>query len=92
LKPLWFKAVTAVVIGLLGLVLFLLPVAVLYFLEPGKGLSAALVIVFGIAFTVALSLVPGIRLDVILVGLSAYVAVLVAFLANFQGGQCQCSA
>lgn len=88
LHPLWFKAVSTAVVAFLVLFLLLLPVALLYFLEPGKAVSFTVVIIFSLTFTVALSVVPTVRLEVILMGLSAYAAVLVAFLANFQGGSC----
>ena len=68
--------------------------AILYFREPTKGWSAAVVVIFSLVFTIALTMVPHIRLETIFIGLSAYIAILVAFLANFQGGghgKCGCS-
>ncbi|KAL2260003.1 hypothetical protein VTK26DRAFT_6125 [Humicola hyalothermophila] len=90
LHQVWVRAVSAATLVFVGLTLLLLPIAILYFLEPVKGWSFAVVIVFSLAFTVGLAAVPTIRTEVVLMGLSAYVAVLVAFLANFQGGNCQC--
>jgi hypothetical protein len=79
-----------VAIGLLCLLLFLLPVAILYFVQPSAGWSAGVVAIFGLAFTVVLALMPRVQIETIFIGLAAYVAIMVAFLVNFQGGQCKC--
>ncbi|GAB1314275.1 hypothetical protein MFIFM68171_04485 [Madurella fahalii] len=86
----WFTALFAAGIALLGLFLYFFPVAILYFLEPSKGWSAGVVVIFGVFFTVILSQLPHIKLDTICVGLAAYVAVMVAFLANYEASQCRC--
>lgn len=86
----WFRVLSVLTFALLGLFLFILPVTILYFLEPGKEWSAGLVVMFALVFTVILSLVPRIQLETILIALATYVAIMVAFLASFQGGQCQC--
>jgi hypothetical protein len=76
----------------LALLPLLTPVGILYLVPLSKGLSAVVVVLFGIAFATFLSRLDNITIDTILVGLSAYMAVLVTFLANVQGNQCQCPA
>lgn len=65
------------------------PVAVLFLAELTNPQSIVVVVLFAVVFTVTISF-NGIRADNIFLGLSAYLAVLVSFLANLQGG-CQCS-
>ncbi|KAK0635394.1 hypothetical protein B0T17DRAFT_39984 [Bombardia bombarda] len=67
------------------LVLLLSPVGILYLGDLSKGWSALVVLIFGLVFTTAMTQVPAITLDTILVGLAAYMAVLVTFLANISG-------
>jgi len=76
-----FQLVATVVVVLPLMV----PIGILYFLEPGKAVSLGVVIVFAIAaaFTM-LMLIPGVRFDTIFLGTAAYMAVQVTFLANFQ--------
>ncbi|KAK1760679.1 hypothetical protein QBC47DRAFT_367888 [Echria macrotheca] len=74
---------TLAIISLLSALLT--PVAILYFAEPGKPVSLSVVGFFGIAATVMMAMIPGIKLDTIFIAMSAYMAVMVTFLANFQG-------
>ncbi|KXX77311.1 hypothetical protein MMYC01_208540 [Madurella mycetomatis] len=87
-----FCALLAAGIALLGLFLYFFPVAILYFLEPDKGWSATVVVIFGVLFTVILSQLPQVKIETICIGLASYVAVMVAFLANYEASQCRCPA
>ncbi|KAK3327177.1 hypothetical protein B0T19DRAFT_484337 [Cercophora scortea] len=88
----WLKILITIPVMALALAQLLSPVIVLYLVPMSKAASAGVVVAFGFAFTLAMTMVPGIALDSIFIGLSAYMAVLVTFLANLnlQGGQCQC--
>ncbi|KAK5663105.1 hypothetical protein OQA88_6521 [Cercophora sp. LCS_1] len=65
------------------------PVGILYLVDPSKNWSVAVVVIFGFLATWMMAGVPGIKLDNIILGVSAYMAVLVTFLANFQGSNVQ---
>jgi hypothetical protein len=81
------KRVLTISAVIFSLLVLLAPVAILYLVNPRKGVSAAIVLLFGILFTVVISNVQDIKLETVCIGLSAYMAVLVTFLANLQGGQ-----
>ena len=68
-----------------SVLLLLTPVGILYLVDMTKSQSAGVVVCFVFVFSVAISLVPGTKYDKILVGLSAYMAVLVTFLAQVSG-------
>lgn len=67
------------------LLLLLVPIGILYFAEPNKGTSAAVIVVSGFFALVTVAKVSGIKFDAIFVCMSAYMAVLVTFLANLHG-------
>lgn len=67
--------------------LLLTPVLILYLAMPSKALSAVTVLIFTFLFSAAMSFVPSVKVDTILVGLCAYTAVLVSFLSNLAAGR-----
>ncbi|KAK3684784.1 hypothetical protein B0T22DRAFT_442020 [Podospora appendiculata] len=79
------KILITITVMALALALLLSPIIVLYLVPMRKAASAGVVVAFGFLFTLAMAIVPGIALDSIFIGLSAYMAVLVTFLANLQG-------
>ncbi|KAI0885162.1 uncharacterized protein GGS22DRAFT_139640 [Annulohypoxylon maeteangense] len=71
-------------------IILMVPVGILLLLPMGKVNSLIVVVCFGAAFVFALMLL-GKTFDTMLIGFSAYSAVLVTFLANTQGGgNCTC--
>ncbi|KAK3359313.1 hypothetical protein B0T25DRAFT_577462 [Lasiosphaeria hispida] len=85
------KKVLKFLIMALVLLLLLLPVFILLLAQPNKGVSSAVVLIFGLAVVSMMLQVPKIKFDVMFVGLSAYVAVLATFLANSQNNATQCA-
>lgn len=79
---------TAFIVVLVSVVLALLaaPVGILYLVEPNRQWSVVVVVFFALLATWIMAVTPGIKLDTIFIAMSAYMAVLVTFLANFQGG------
>lgn len=67
--------------------LILLVPVIVFYVRPAMSQSAVICILalFTILFTALMALHPGIKAENILIGVCAYAAVLVAFLANFQG-------
>lgn len=66
--------------------ILLVPVIVLY-VHPAMSQPAVIcvLVLFTIIFTACMAIHPGIKAENILIGVCAYAAVLVAFVANFQG-------
>ncbi|KAI1802959.1 hypothetical protein F4811DRAFT_572497 [Daldinia bambusicola] len=81
-----FKILLVFVSGLL----MLSPVAILFLANLPRGLSFGVVVVFSFAFVVVLALLNS-NWETILVGLSAYMAVLATFLSNLEQGKTQIS-
>ncbi|OTB11447.1 hypothetical protein K445DRAFT_26609 [Daldinia sp. EC12] len=71
-------------------VLLLSPVAILFLVTLSRGLSFMVVVIFIFAFVAVLSCFNS-KWDTILVGLSAYMAVLATFLSNLEQGKTQIS-
>lgn len=67
-------------------VLLLSPVAILFLVDLSRGQSFGVVVVFLLAFVAVLSALKT-NWDTMLVGLSAYMAVLVTFLSNLEQGR-----
>ncbi|KAK3378228.1 hypothetical protein B0H63DRAFT_525471 [Podospora didyma] len=84
------KLVLTVLVVLISSVILLSPVLILYFSNATKAWSAGVVLLFVLVFTTIMATLPNMKIDTIFIALSAYMAVMVTFLANFQGGQCQC--
>ncbi|KAI1654060.1 hypothetical protein F4813DRAFT_372027 [Daldinia decipiens] len=77
-----FKVLVVFTSGLL----LLSPVAILLLVNLSRSLSFVVVVVFSFAFVAALTCLKS-NWDTILVGLSAYMAVLVTFLSNLEQGK-----
>ena len=60
---------------------------ILYLAMPSKAISAITVLIFTFLFSTAMSFVPSVKVDTLLVGLAAYAAVLVSFLSNLAAGR-----
>lgn len=75
---------SAVAIAVVGSVLLMLdvPIVVLYLLEPPRYATVLIVTLCGTAVGGLMMKVPNVRVDIMFVVLSAYMAVLVTFLAN----------
>ncbi|KAK3373624.1 hypothetical protein B0T24DRAFT_679035 [Lasiosphaeria ovina] len=83
------KVMLTISVVLITIVLLLTPMVLLYLTNIGKGLSVGIVVIFGVSFTSIMASLPDIKLDTVFIGMSAYMAVLVTFLANLQSqGQC----
>lgn len=78
-----------VIVGLI-LGLLLSPMLILFLANLSRWQSALVVIVFSIVSATGMSRLHHVKSDTVFIAMSAYMAVLVTFLANLQGGQCQC--
>lgn len=80
----WVGQLVVIFIVLLSVFLLLSPALLLYLVPLTKAQSAGVAVSFVFTFTLCLSLVRDIRLDNVLVGVAALMAVLVTFLANLE--------
>ena len=71
------------------LILLVAPIVILYICKLSKAQSIGVVVAFAVLFIIVISQVPGAKTDRTLVGASAYLAVLVTFIANLQNSNCQ---
>ncbi|KAK4453654.1 hypothetical protein QBC34DRAFT_394644 [Podospora aff. communis PSN243] len=78
------QAITALSASTILLVL-LAPIGVLYFVEPSKPISFAVVFLFATTAAWMVSTLPGAKFETVFLITAAYMAVEVTFLANFQG-------
>lgn len=83
----WLGKLAVGSVVFLSAFLLLSPALLLYLAPLGKVQSAIVVVTFVFIFTLSLSLVHDIRMDSVLVGVAAFMAVLVTFLANL-GSNC----
>ncbi|ORY71678.1 uncharacterized protein BCR38DRAFT_480171 [Pseudomassariella vexata] len=79
----WLQRVSEGILALFSIVILCSPVAILLLASLSKETSLAVVVGFGFAFVIVMTSM-GVKFDTVLVGLSAYMAVLVTFLANLQ--------
>jgi len=63
---------------------------ILFLANLSRWQSALVVIVFSIVSATGMGRLRHVKSDTVFIAMSAYMAVLVSFLANLQGGQCQC--
>jgi hypothetical protein len=80
----WIQNALSTLAVTLCLILLLAPVIVLYLGKLSRNQSTGVVVAFALLFVVFISIVPGAKTDVTLVGASAYLAVLVTFIANLE--------